>query len=122
MLDRHPADSRRVIARALSWISLACCTLVLVSFLLFAHDQVAGASVHQQDMLAGNVATAPAGSHARHGQPRRFIDAAAGDLTSPFGSIVSAHNAWVREGIPTVAALLVYGVGLGFLRRLTAEI
>jgi hypothetical protein len=75
---------------------VVCCALVSVSFLMFARDQVSGAFKHQQS---------------------EFIDQAASALTSPFHSIVQRGSQWVLHGIPTVLALLVYGVGLGYLAR-----
>ena len=120
MLARPQADICPVIHRALMVLSLVCCTLVCASFVLFAHDQVAGASKHQQNELVAGAAsgtgTAGRGIH-RVAQPRRFIDSADHTLTAPFSSVVSSQNPWVKHGIPTVIALLVYGIGLGFLAR-----
>jgi hypothetical protein len=100
-------------------ISVACCGLVLLSFGMFARDELAGASANQQNAIATNVATkpavAPTGTH--HGQPRRFIDSAAKTLISPFTSIVQSSDQWVSHGIPAFFGLLVYGFGLGFLAR-----
>lgn len=121
--------------RAIVLVSLTCCTLVCASFGLFAHDQIAGASEHQQSELAATpsprtlagLATAPVArsvrSHRPHrvGQPRRFIDGAARELISPFRSLVGSANPWVTRGVPTVVALLVYGLGLGFLARFAIE-
>lgn len=100
-------------------LSCTCCGLVLLSFGLFARDQLAGASANQQNAIATNVPTtpavAPSGPH--HGQPRRFIDSVAHALVSPFSSIVQSNDQWVVHGIPTFFGLLVYGFGLGFLAR-----
>jgi hypothetical protein len=119
MLVRAIADTASVISKLLGAISLLCCGLVLVSFALFAHDQVAGASRRQQSELT---APAPVSRSARPKprpteQPRRFIDGAAGKLTAPFGSLVSSDNAWVTHGLSTVLALLGYGFVLRFLAR-----
>jgi hypothetical protein len=94
--------------------------LVISSFALFAHDQVAGASQHQQTAeLPGAAALAPkpVAPHKPHAQPRRFIDGAASTLTSPFHSVIKSDNTWVDHGIPAVLALAVYGLGLGYLAR-----
>ena len=120
MSTRQAADHRRVINRLLTYMSIACCALVIVSFGLFARDQMAGASQHQQSELAAGIpATAAGGSSSirAHGQPRRFIDGAASALESPFKSIVSTHSEWVEHIFPAIFALLVYGLGLGFLAR-----
>ena len=110
----------RVINRLLVYTSLACCTLVVASFAMFARDQAAGASRHQQTQLAaGPASTASDGSassHVHH-QPRRFIDDAAHSLTAPFQSIISSRSEWVLHIFPAICGLLVYGLGLGFLAR-----
>jgi hypothetical protein len=53
----------------------------------------------------------------QRGQPRRFIDGAASELTAPFRAVADSANQWVQHGLGTVFALAVYGVGLGFLAR-----
>jgi hypothetical protein len=91
--------------------------------MLFARDQVAGASKHQQSELvtaAPTPAGAPATAH-HTGQPRAFIDSTAKTLTSPFDSLVRSNNDWVTRGFPTAVALLVYGLGIGFLARFAQE-
>ncbi len=100
-------------------VSLLCCGLVLTSFALFARDQLAGASKHQQtEIVAGNQVTSDpvTGNHAK-GQPAKFIDGAAAELTSPFRSLIKTNSIWLLEIVPTLLALLVYGVGLGYLAR-----
>jgi hypothetical protein len=119
MLDAAQAETRCVIYRTLRLAAFVCCGLVLISFAMFARDQAAGASEHQQsELVAGTTTTAasPALTH-RHSQPRRFIDGAAKTLTSPFDAIVRSNDLWVQRGLPTVFALLVYGLGLGFVAR-----
>jgi hypothetical protein len=109
-----------VLHRVLAIISTVFCVLVLASFALFARDQMAAGSQHQQTAELPNAAalasSRPAAPH-EHAQPRRFIDGAASALTSPFHSIVQSNNDWVDHGVPTVLALLVYGAGLGYLAR-----
>jgi hypothetical protein len=91
----------------------------VLSFTMFARDQMAGASVHQQtELTAGtNEASTPAAPSKPEGQPGRFINRAAKTLTSPFDAIVRSSNAWVQHGLPAIVALLVYGLGLGYLAR-----
>lgn len=98
--------------------AVGCSLLALVSFGLFARDQLAGASKHQQNELVATVpaATARVKVH-RTAQPRRFIDGAAKVLTSPFSSIVQSDSQWALHAVPTALALLVYGFGLGYLAR-----
>jgi hypothetical protein len=118
MLVALQAETRGVIYRSIKLAAFVCCGLILISFAMFARDQMAGASEHQQsELVAGTPSTAaPALTH-RHSQPRRFIDGADKTLTSPFAAIVQSNDAWVKRGLPTIFALLVYGVGLGFLAR-----
>jgi len=125
-----------MVGRTLHWISVLCCAFVVISFALFAHAQVSSASSHQAGLIAPpkslNTSTTPTGAlgisqtsttattvkrHKQKGQPRRFIDAVASKLESPFSSVVSSTNAWVNHLIPFIFALLVYGAGLGFLSR-----
>jgi hypothetical protein len=119
MLVRCAADKWGVIHRLLVFASLICCVLVTASFAMFARDQMAGASKHQQnEIIAGNpTTTGPVALHQATAQPRRFIDAAARDLTSPFRSLIQTDSQWVLHGAPTLLALLVYGVGIGYLAR-----
>jgi hypothetical protein len=111
-----------VIHRGLLLIAFACCALVVASFGMFARDQLAGASIHQQNELNhGGVTQQGAPPAAHHGQPRRFIDGAARALTSPFRAIVERSSSqWVLHGVPALLALLVYGVGLGYLARFSS--
>ena len=107
-----------MVHRVLVLAALGCSALLLASFALFARDQLAGASKHQQnELVAGSAPSTPTSPQHKVGQPRRFIDGAASTLTSPFKSIVQTDSQWVLHGLPTVLALLLYGVGLGFLAR-----
>jgi hypothetical protein len=119
MLAAPAADTGSVISRFIKLASFACCALVLLSFLMFARDQTAGASVHQQTELASgsNTPTVAPTPTKPHAQPRRFIDGAAKTLTAPFDAIVQSSNAWVKHGLPAAFALIVYGLGLGYLAR-----
>lgn len=118
MLEPRAADIWAMVHRTLRFASFVCCGFVLVSFVLFARDQMAGASANQQNAIVSNKPTTPAvAPSSHHGQPRRFIDGVAHDLTSPFSSIVQSHDQWVTHLIPTFFGLLVYGFGLGFLAR-----
>lgn len=98
-----------------------CCGLVLASFLLFALDEASGASQHQ----VAEISTPSPGSRpslpAKKTQPRKFIDGAAATLTSPFSPLVGSSSEWGKKIFETICALLLYGFGLGFLARLTAE-
>lgn len=106
-----------MVHRALHILSLFCCLIVATSFVLFAHDQVAGASRHQADAVILSGAPVAATTHQATKQPRAFIDGAAKTLTGPFSSIIHSSNPWVDHGVPAALALVVYGFGLGFIAR-----
>lgn len=113
-----------MIHRLLVFTAIVCCALVAASFVMFARDQIAGASKHQQNEIIASTPTTTGPVPIHHGtaQPRRFIDAAASDLTAPFRSIIQSDSEWVLHGFPTIVALLVYGVGLGYLARFSRGI
>jgi hypothetical protein len=121
MLIAREVDIGNVISRVLRLTAFACCALVVASFAMFARDQMAGASQHQQsELVAGAHPTAASSTPVKHAQPRRFIDSAAKALSTPFEAIVQSSNVWVKHGLPAVFALLVYGLGLGYLARFSA--
>jgi hypothetical protein len=99
-------------------VAWVCCGLVIASLALFVNDQLKQGSAHQVALLAHTGPPTPAttGQH-QAAQPRRFIDGASHDLTSPFDSIVSSNSPWVNHMVPDVLALLVYGGGIGFVAR-----
>ncbi|MFL5822561.1 MAG: hypothetical protein ACJ764_03875 [Solirubrobacteraceae bacterium] len=116
MLVPLAADASSVISRALVACAFICCFLVLGSFALFALGQASGASKHQVAELNSHSAAAPAVVHPP-GQPRRFIDGAARALTSPFRSFIHSSSQWAIMLGSTLCALLLYGLGLGYLAR-----
>jgi hypothetical protein len=122
MLFAGVAETASVIYRLLRVVAFMCCLLVVASFAMFARDQAAGASAHQQtELVAGaSPSTTSDASSTSHAQPRRFIDSAAKMLTAPFDAIVRSSNPWVKHGLPAFCALLVYGLGLGYVARFSA--
>jgi hypothetical protein len=119
MLATADVEIGSVISRILRWTAFVCCALVLLSFGMFARDETAGASAHQQTELVAGSSASPAASGPvkPHAQPRRFIDGATKVLTSPFDAIVQSKNDWVKRGLPALFALLAYGLGLGCVAR-----
>ena len=118
MLVGGTADLTRVVSRGLIACSIACCALVVLSFALFALSQASGASNNPVAELNGG----PVPGHVIHavhtvGQPRRFIDGAAAALTSPFRSFIHSDSKWAVKLASTLLALLLYGLGLGYLAR-----
>jgi hypothetical protein len=121
MLVMATADLPRVVSRGLIVCSFVCCALVVASFALFALSQASGASNNQVAQLNGGSAAAHTGRDARRaqppGQPRRFIDGASSTLTSPFRSFIHSNSMWGVKIATTILALLLYGLGLGYLAR-----
>ncbi|MGZ4280243.1 MAG: hypothetical protein ACXVVU_26700 [Solirubrobacteraceae bacterium] len=106
--------------------SIAASVIVLLSFALFAIDETRTASQKSAAAVAGLDATrtadpSPRQERAReraHSRAREAIDDADDVLVAPFASLVSgADSSWIRRGVPTVLALVVYGFGLSFLAR-----
>jgi hypothetical protein len=129
MLVAPAADQGRVVSRGLVLVSLVSCTVIAASFALFARDQLASASQRQQTEVAASAPANPAPSSnpapsttvapsaSKPPQPRAILDHAANALTSPFHSIVQSTSPWMQRGVPTLLALLVYGLGLRWLAR-----
>jgi hypothetical protein len=112
------------LAAILRWSSRIACAIVIVSFAIFAIDQTSTASTQQQEALSGvngepaATVAAPATHPAREGSVHRAIDEVARELVSPFSGITAGSTSqWVIRGVGTLMALLVYGLGAGYLAR-----
>ena len=104
--------------------------IVLLGFVLFAVDEISHGSKTQQRALDRELGTstvtdpvAPTPQQervreAQHGAVREAIDDANDVLLRPFADLIDSSNAWVEHGIPTLLALLVYGLGLGLLANM----
>ena len=103
------------LAAILRWSSRILCLIVVVSFAFFAVGQTSTASIHQQKKLAE---TAMVSQPEHRGAAHKAIDEASSALTSPFSEITSGSSSqWVIRGVGTAMALLVYGIGLGYVAR-----
>jgi glutamate-1-semialdehyde aminotransferase len=111
------------IATLLRVASRIICLIVIASFVVFAVDQTGSASTQQQNELNGTpvAATAPTSTGAlppHESAVHRTLDEAAAKLTSPFSAITAGSpSQWAVRGVSTVMALLVYGLGFGYLAR-----
>lgn len=114
------------IVRLIRLASLVICAIVIASFAIFALNQTKTASKHQTEEIISGPAAAAAGVTARAGKSavtnesslHKRIDEASEDFTSPFAGAVSSSNSeWLTRGVKLFLALLVYGVGVGFLAR-----
>jgi hypothetical protein len=106
--------------------------VVLLGFAIFAVDEMDRGSKTQQTAVGEEtgtpaapevVAVAPtpdqeAARENRSSAPRELVDDANDVLLAPFASLIESDNAWVNHGVPALLALLLYGVGLGFLANL----
>jgi hypothetical protein len=111
------------LAAILRWSSRIVCLIVIVSFGLFAINQTSTASTHQQEALNGvngGPTTSTAAAQPGHeGSVHKTIDEVANTLISPFSGITaSSTSQWVIRGVGTLMALLVYGLGIGYLARM----
>jgi hypothetical protein len=112
-----------LVAALLRIASRIICVIVVVSFAIFAVDQTSNASTHQQNEVnaISSPTTTPTSTPARvshENAVHKAIDEVAGELTSPFSGITAGSSSqWAIRGVDTVMALLVYGLGLGYLAR-----
>ena len=107
-------------------VSIVASAIVLLSFALFAIDETRDASEQSAASIAGLEATRASDPSARqerareraHSRQREVVDDADDVLVAPFAPVVSSsESSWVRRGVPTFIALVVYGFGLSFLAR-----
>ena len=107
-------------------VSIVASAIVLLSFALFAIDETRDASEQSAASIAGLEATRASDPSARqerareraHSSQREVIDDADDVLVAPFAGLVdSSSSSWVRRGVPTLIALVLYGFGLSFLAR-----
>jgi hypothetical protein len=102
---------------ALRWAAILATLFVTTGFAMFASDELSHASDRQVTELASPDARQEAVRERRHSSFREAIDDVNDALLQPFAGVTHSSDAWVRRGLPTLLALLVYGLGLGFLAR-----
>ena len=108
-------------------LAIGLSLVVAAGFIAFAADEMDRGSKTQQQALGAETgvqaeAVEPSPSFAdeksrerRNGTVREGIDDANDVLLQPFSDIVSSTSNWVTRGVPTLLALLLYGIGLGVL-------
>lgn len=111
-----------VVERAIRAVAIIASAIVLISFALFAIDQFRATSEREQNQLAQRDAADPSTAQERqrerkHSGVRETIDDADDFLLSPFTGIVEGGGRWGTRVAPTLFALLIFGLGLGFLAR-----
>jgi hypothetical protein len=124
------AYSIRVLEGPLRLAAIVLSGVVLLGFVLFAIDEASGASHQTTAELANDARTvgpAPTPSQERvreraHSRAREAVDDVNDVLLAPFAWAAPAGSgAWAKHGLPVVLALLVYGLGLGFLARVVRK-
>jgi hypothetical protein len=110
-----------LLARVLRLASLAICLIAVAWFVTFAVQQSSTAAAHQASEVYGASAqssqTQPA--PAREGGLHKALNSAFKTLSSPFSSVVPASGSqWKIHIVDALLALLVYGLGLGFIARM----
>jgi hypothetical protein len=117
-----------------SWIRLiaiAASAIVLLGFGLFALDEMNRGSQNQQhalDSALGGEGRQPAVivptakeevlREERNGDVRELIDDVNDVLLAPFANLVESSNVWVRNGVPALLGLLLYGFLLGVVANM----
>ncbi|HEV3376669.1 MAG TPA: hypothetical protein VG126_05255 [Thermoleophilaceae bacterium] len=104
---------------------------VLFGFAFFAADELDRGSKTQQRALSNElegvsadpapIARTPRDEAVREAASddlREIVDDVNDVLLGPFVDLVDSDDAWVARGVPTLLALLLYGVGLGFLANM----
>jgi hypothetical protein len=113
------------VSTALRIGSRIACAIVLLSFLLFVVDKAGNASAHQQNEVNASAPPGSAEPHKSEGSSknsksslRKTIDEVSSAIVSPFsGAVTGIQSEWGKEIALTVMALLIYGLGLGYLAR-----
>ena len=115
-----------MLAKYIRYLALLSSAFVMTSFGLFAIEETREASAATRTEIAGTGTTRDPGEESalaqaqarKHGDVRRKIDSVNAQLTAPFAGLVHEdQNIWVQRSIPSLLALLVFGLGLGFLSR-----
>jgi hypothetical protein len=108
-------------AALLRIVAIVSCAIVAIGFIAFASDEASqGSSKQVQAIQRAMDDPAPSASaeqarQKRHGKVRETIDDANDLLLKPFAGVVDSNDTWVRRIVPTVLALLAYGLGLTLL-------
>jgi hypothetical protein len=103
-------------ARALHSLAVLGCVIVGIGFVCFAADELRHGSETQQAKLATELNTPAPSSlteqkrEREHGPVREAIDDANDVLLAPFIGIAHSNDRWVERGVPTLLALVAYGL------------
>lgn len=100
-------------------VSRIACLIVVASLLVFVVNKTKTASAHQQNEVTGRVSESEAQASSGHQSAlHRKLDEISNTLTSPFaGAVEGSTSEWKIHLVKAALALLVYGLGVGFLVR-----
>lgn len=102
---------------AFRWAAIAATLFLVTGFAMFAGDEMGHASRQQVSYLTDPTPDQEQQRERHHTKVREAIDDVNDVLLQPFTGVADSNDQWVRRGVPTLLALLVYGLGLGFLSR-----
>jgi hypothetical protein len=120
--------------------SLVCIVALLFSFAAFAKDSASDGSKQTVAQIAAADDGARGGAgpskealdqpsppprvervrEKQHSAPREVADDANDVLTAPFTSFVGGDSIWAQRIVSGLLALLIFGVGVGYLSRVAA--
>jgi len=103
---------------ALRAIALLSCSIVALSFVLFAAEQASDASQGQVSAVVDPGGATERQRESQHTKARETIDDVNDVILRPFAGSLSSDNVWVKRGVPTLLGLLVYGLLLLYVARM----
>lgn len=108
------------LTRVLRIASLASCLIAVAWFVTFAVHQSGTAAAHQaSEIYATPPSQTQSASQGQESGLKKTINSAFKTLSSPFSSVVTGLTSqWEIHIVETLIALLIYGLGLGFLARM----
>jgi hypothetical protein len=111
----------RQMARLVHYLVIGACVLVVLGFAGFAADELRYGSETQQAKVSDDLKDPTRGAQTErkrereHSGVRESIDDANDVLLAPFSGVVDSSNIWVKRGVPTLLALLTYGLLLALI-------
>ena len=115
--------------RPLRYLAIALGSIIVLSFVMFGWEQTRRASDATSAAIAAGTAAAQVAPpptlerarEAEHTWAREAIDDVNDVLTQPFAALVANfESGWARRGVSSLLALLLWGVGIGYLARFSA--
>lgn len=109
---------RSVIDVALRAVALVTCTIIVLSFGLFAAEQANDASRAQASSVVDGGGSLERQRAKDHTKAREVVDDSDDVVLRPFAALVDSTDVWVNRGVPAVLGLFVYGFLLLYLARM----